>query len=134
MKVFYKPNHKCPLPQFLGFVQPKEVMNLPLKAVTYTTYEVFLSVADYKPSSHPYIWKNVRDQTHNTNPSLLECHSENTENPSKFFMKVCKCICFNIENIRTSIGFKKNFFFKRKFFFQLEYMYIHIVDDILLKF
>lgn len=71
--------------EFLGDVEPKGVMNLPLRAVYTPTSEIFFSVEGYTVSVIPFIWRDLQKTFNQT--KLLKCESRNRNQKDKFFMK-----------------------------------------------
>lgn len=69
----------------LGDVEPKGVMNLPLRAVYTPTSEIFFSVEGYTVSVTPFIWRDLQKTLNQT--KLLKCESRNRNQKDKFFMK-----------------------------------------------
>ncbi|CAG9815731.1 unnamed protein product [Phaedon cochleariae] len=70
--------------EFIGSINPKSLLNVPLKAVYNPTNELFFAISDYSVSNTPFIWKDL--QTNLSVTKKMHCSSKTSGKPAESFV------------------------------------------------
>ncbi|KAG5886082.1 hypothetical protein JTB14_031768 [Gonioctena quinquepunctata] len=106
--------------EFISSIQPKNVLNVPLKAVYNPTNELFFAISGYSVSCTPFTWKDLQNNI--TVTKLLNCPRKDTKMGNEpFFIKAVgemeqvyyedtnrhtiSSVCYNI-HLRPAVNFK----------------------------